>query len=82
MQLSKHLRVVITPDGAAVLDLRQGKMFQLNPTGAAIVGFLVQGYDEQAIIRELARSCRVEGPVVSADVGSFLASLGNHGWIE
>jgi Coenzyme PQQ synthesis protein D (PqqD) len=82
MGLAKNLRTVTTPDGAAVLDLGRGKMFQLNPTGAAILDFLALGYDEERVTVELARRCRVECAVVSSDVQSFIASLRNHGLIE
>lgn len=82
IQLSKNLRMVISSDGAAVLDLTQGKIFQLNPTGAAILDLLAQGYDEERVVVEIARRCHIECNLVSPDVQSFLHSLRDSGLIE
>jgi hypothetical protein len=82
MRFANNLRTVTSSDGAAVLDLGRGKMFQLNPTGAAILDLLALGYDEERVAVELAQRCRVDCAVVSSDVQSFIASLRNHGLIE
>ena len=82
MHLSKNLRTVTNSDGGAVLDLDQGKMFRLNPTGAKILELVARGCTEVSIVTEISQTCGVDMGLVSADVHAFLAALRNGGLLQ
>jgi hypothetical protein len=81
IRLSDNLRTVINSDGGAVLDVFQGKIFQLNATGALILDLLARGCTEERIVAEISQRCSVDTAVSAADVHSFLTSLRNHNLI-
>jgi len=78
MQLSSNLRTLVNQDGGVILDLRQGKMFRLNPSGATILRLVAAGTTEKQIIDELCRLFSAEPEGASADVREFLKSLEGH----
>lgn len=82
MHLSKNLRTVTNPDGGAILDLRQGKMFRINTTGAKILELVGRGCTEESIATEISQTCGVDRGLVWADVHAFLAALRNDGLLE
>jgi Coenzyme PQQ synthesis protein D (PqqD) len=75
IRLSSNIRTQMTMDGGVVLDLHRGKMFQINPTGAAILNLLAHGSTEEQIIEEICRNFSAEPEVATTDVRAFLASL-------
>jgi hypothetical protein len=79
MRLSENLRSVTNPDGGVILDLRRGKLFRLNPTGATILELLVRGYEEERITAEIGERYGVAPALVSTDVRGFLNSLASNG---
>jgi DNA-binding CsgD family transcriptional regulator len=79
MRLSENVRTVTSPEGGVILDLRRGKLFRLNPTGATILELLVRGYGEERITAEISERCGVAPARVSTDVRSFLNSLAGNG---
>jgi len=81
MRLSHNIRAVTNSGGGALLDLRAGKMFRLNATGASIVELLTRGYTEDRIATEISERCGVDGALVCSDVHAFLTSLKEHGLV-
>jgi hypothetical protein len=81
MRLSHNIRAVTNSGGGALLDLRAGKMFRLNTTGASIIELLTKGYTEDRIATEISERCGVDGALVCSDVHAFLTSLKEHGLV-
>jgi Coenzyme PQQ synthesis protein D (PqqD) len=82
MRLSHNIRAVTNSGGGALLDLRAGKMFRLNTTGASIIELLTKGYAEDRIATEISERCGVDSALVCSDVHAFLASLKEHGLVR
>jgi hypothetical protein len=75
IRLSSNIRTQVTADGGVILDLRRGKMFRINPTGATILNLLAHGSTEAQIVEEICRSFSAEEEVATNDVRAFLVSL-------
>lgn len=77
-RISDTVRSTHTPDGAVVLDIRQGEMFNLNPVGSRILELIKNGHSETAVVDEISRQFHADRAVVQRDVEEFLASLREH----
>jgi hypothetical protein len=62
-------------DGAIVLDVRQGQMFNLNFVGSRILELLKNGSTESVIIDEIGREFGVSHDLAENDVREFLHTL-------
>jgi hypothetical protein len=62
-------------DGAIVLDVRQGQMFNLNFVGSRILELLKSGSSESAIVEEIIREFSVGRELAKTDVRQFLQAL-------
>ena len=69
------LRTVVTADGAAILDVRQGTISPLNDTGTYVWQALQQGEDTELIAQKLARETGAAPKVVQHDVQLFVEAL-------
>jgi hypothetical protein len=69
-------------DGAVVLDIRQGQMFNLNPVGSRILELLEKGATESAIVADISQNFGVSREVVEPDVREFIDSLTQHHLLE
>jgi len=67
---SRHNR-----DGAIVLDVQQGQMFNLNFVGSRILELLKSGSTESAIVDEIGREFEVSRDLAENDVQEFLQAL-------
>ena len=74
-RVSNAVRSTHNQDGAIVLDLRQGQMFNLNFVGARILELLKNGSAEPAIVDEISREFGVSQDLAENDVREFLQSL-------
>jgi hypothetical protein len=74
-RLSKTVRSTHNQDGAIVLDVRQGQMFNLNFVGSRILELLKSGSTESAIVDQISREFGVSRDVAENDVREFLQSL-------
>lgn len=77
-QRESHLCTVINDDGAAILDLRQGTLSTLNPTGAYVWEALRRGESAEAIVNALAEKTGESRDLIDSDVREFLSSLQAH----
>jgi hypothetical protein len=75
IQLSSNIRTQATADGGVILDLRRGKMFRINPTGATILNLLAHGSTEKQIVEEICHKFSAPAEVATTDVRAFLGSL-------
>jgi hypothetical protein len=62
-------------DGAIVLDVRQGQMFNLNFVGSRILELLRSGSTESAIVEGISREFDVSRDLAENDVREFLQDL-------
>lgn len=70
-------------DGEAVLlDLRSGKYFGLNGTGARIWACMKEGLDEGHVVQRLVSAFEVDADRARADVEAFIDSLVERGLIK
>ena len=74
-RVSDTVRSTHGRDGAIVLDVRQGQMFNLNFVGSRILELLKSGSAESAIVDEISREFDVSRALADNDVREFLQSL-------
>jgi len=81
-RVSESVRSTHGQDGAIVLDIRQGQMFNLNPVGARILELLEAGTDEPIIVDEISEKFAVSKDIAQSDVQEFIESLKQHHLLE
>jgi Coenzyme PQQ synthesis protein D (PqqD) len=81
-QVSESIRSTHGQDGAIVLDIRQGQMFNLNFVGSRILEFLKNGCTESAIVDEISQEFGVSWELAEKDVRAFLLALKKNGLVE
>lgn len=81
-RVSQSIRSTHGQDGAIVLDIRQGQMFNLNLVGSRILELLEIGATESAIVDEISQKFEVNRDVAESDVREFLESLTRHHLLE
>ena len=77
-----NIRRLSSADGGAVLDLRRGILFRVNPLGARVMDLLGQGDSPERIAEKLSVEFQVALSEVQSDVGDFIGSLKAHGVID
>jgi hypothetical protein len=74
-RVSESVRSTHGQDGAVVLDIQQGQMFNLNFVGSRILELLKNGSTESAITDQISREFGVGRELVENDVREFLQTL-------
>ena len=69
-------------DGAVVLDIRQGQIFNLNLVGSRILELLMTGAVQPVIVDEISEQFKVTRNTAETDVSEFIASLKQHRLLE
>lgn len=77
-RVSDGVRSTHGQDGAIVLDVHQGQMFNLNPVGSKILELLESGSAETDIVNAISRDYNASHEVVENDVREFIESLKKH----
>jgi hypothetical protein len=77
-RVSGGVRSTHGQDGAIVLDVQQGQMFNLNCVGSRILELLESGSAEPDIVNVISRVFNVSPQVVENDVREFIESLRKH----
>lgn len=77
-RVSEGVRSTHGQDGAIVLDIHQGQMFNLNPVGSRILELLESGSAELEIVDTISREFGASREVVENDVREFVGSLKEH----
>lgn len=73
--VSDSVRSANSQDGAIILDIRQGQIFNLNFVGARIFELLKSGLNESQIVEEISDKFVVSRDVAAVDVREFLQAL-------
>ena len=81
-RISESIRSTHGQDGAVVLDLRQGQMFNLNLVGSRVLKLLEGGSAPPEIVEEIIREFSVSRRLAENDVQEFLQTLRRHKLIE
>jgi hypothetical protein len=81
-KVSEGIRSTHGQDGAIVLDIRQGQMFNLNFVGSRILELLETGATESAIVDEISQKFEVSRDIAESDVREFMESLKQHRLLE
>lgn len=81
-RVSESVRSTHGQDGAVVLDIRHGQMFNLNFVGSRILELLKTGATESSIVDEISQKSEVSRDVAEGDVREFIASLKQHHLLE
>lgn len=81
-KLSDTVRTAHNQDGAIVLDVRQGQMFNLNLVGSRILELLKNGSSECEIADRISAEFEVSREVAESDLREFLEALKKHKLIE
>lgn len=69
-------------DGAVVLDIGQGQMYNLNFVGSRILELIkAGGLTESEIVAYLSREFGVSPEVLKSDVHDFIEALKQHGLV-
>lgn len=76
-RVSDGVRSTHGQDGAIVLDLQQGQMFNLNLVGSKILELLERGWAEPDIVNAISREFNTSRELVEPDVREFIESLKN-----
>jgi hypothetical protein len=74
-KLSDTVRSTHNQDGAVVLDIRQGQMFNINFVGSRILELLKSESAESAIVDQISREFSVGRDLAVKDVRDFLQNL-------
>lgn len=81
-KVSEGIRSTHSQDGAIVLDIRQGQLFNLNYVGSRILELLETGATESAIVDEISENFAVNRDIAKHDVQEFVESLKKHQLLE
>jgi Coenzyme PQQ synthesis protein D (PqqD) len=76
------VRSTHSQDGAIVLDIREGQMFNLNFVGSRILQLLKEGSAQPEIVDEIVREFGISRDRVENDVQHFLETLKNNYLVE
>jgi hypothetical protein len=74
-RVSNAVRSTHNQDGAILLDIRQGQIFNVNFVGSRILELLKSGSTESAIVEKISREFGVGRELAETDVQQFLQSL-------
>jgi hypothetical protein len=77
-RISDGVRSTHGQDGAIVLDVQQGQMFNLNLVGSRILELLEKGSAEPDIVNVISREFNASRKDVESDVREFIESLQKH----
>ncbi len=81
-RVSDTVRSTHGQDGAIVLDIRQGQMFNLNFVGSRILELLKDGSAQPEIIDEIVREFGISRHLAEDDVNAFLQTLRKYRLVE
>jgi hypothetical protein len=77
-RVSEGVRSTHGQDGAIVLDVQQGQMFNLNCVGSRILELLESGAAESEIVNVISQEFSASREAVENDMREFIESLRKH----
>jgi hypothetical protein len=81
-KVSDSVRSAHGQDGAIVLDVQQGQMFNLNLVGSRILQMLEKGKAEPVITAQISQEFGIREEIVRADLKEFVQTLARYGLLE
>lgn len=75
LKVSKHLTLAETEFGAAMLDEKSGRYWQLNPAAAVIARTLLDGGTPEDAVRAVTDRFDVDDARASADVRGLVEAM-------
>jgi hypothetical protein len=81
-KISETVRTAHSQDGAIVMDVRQGQMFNLNLVGSRILELLKNGNSESEIVDRITFEFDVSRDIAGSDLREFLEALKKQKLIE
>ena len=81
-RVSDTVRSTHGQDGAIVLDIRQGQMYNLNFVGSRILELVKSGLTESAIVLQVSQEFGISDKLVADDVREFIDGLKAQGLIH
>lgn len=81
-RVSEGVRSTHGQDGAIVLDIRQGRMFNVNLVGSRILELLKSGSAQPEIVQEIIREFGISRHLAENDVQNFLQTLTKYQLVE
>jgi hypothetical protein len=81
-RVSDTVRSTHGQDGAIILDIRQGQMFNLNFVGSRILTLLKETLTESAIVDKISQEFDVSREVAEQDVREFIGALKEHDLVQ
>ena len=82
VHIQPHIRSMIDPDGAVLLDLQEGKYYSLNGIAAEIWKKIETGTSLQNILADLEARFDTTIEKLSSDLEVFIGSLERKGLID
>ena len=81
-RIPEKIRSTHGQDGAVVLDIRQGQMFNLNFVGSRILKHIEGGLSQPKIVEEIVQEFGVSRDLAENDVQEFLQLLRKHQLVQ
>lgn len=81
-RVSNTVRSTHNQDGAIVLDVREGQMFNLNFVGSRILELLKNGTGESGIADQICREFGVGRELAERDMCKFLQNMKKYHLVE
>jgi hypothetical protein len=81
-RVSEGIRSTHGQDGAVVLDLRQGQLFNVNVVGSRMLELLSAGCTEHEIVAEISGEFDVSTGTVKTDLVQFIQALARFHLLE
>lgn len=81
-RVSESVRSTHGQDGAVVLDIEQGQMFNLNHVGSRILELLQAGSKEPNIVDAISSEFSADRELVERDVHEFFRKLEQYRLVE
>lgn len=81
-RVAESVRSTYGQDGAVVLDIRQGQMFNLNVVGSKILRLIENRSSQPEIVDEIVREFGVSRQLAEKDVENFFETLTKHRLIK
>ncbi|HVI07428.1 MAG TPA: PqqD family protein [Candidatus Binatia bacterium] len=81
-RVRESIRSTHGQDGAVVLDIRQGQMFNLNLAGSHVLELLKSGSSETAVVDQISKAFQVSRDLAEKDVREFIECLQRHHILE
>jgi hypothetical protein len=82
LTVSKTVRTAHSQDGAVVLDIEHGQIFNLNLVGSKIIELLRSTSAESEIAEKISREFDISGDLAQKDVREFLQTLKKYHLVE